>query len=512
MPPVSKLSLNQPGSRPAGTSIPVLRREKRKNSIAAAAVAANNAQNSEDGAAKIKPKDTRWDALTGEPTTSDRGRPPQVKPGEFLPPGSYVEDGMGVQTTVTSAPKTQTSFGDRVRKLKDTSIMGAGGNRPEWKGSSGRTKVVPPVADQLDIPPLHLPRKSSKAATSPPSGDPGRIAAVSLVSGSPAVTPAVSSTMVPANSRSYPTIKPIIPSNMERNGPSPFSGSPTTMGPSPQQSSRAAQANPTPIYKDSRPPKKSVAPPTTSQPTRGSTYPAPSNNPSGPRAFPSSATVIERTNTYEPYDPYNEPPSRFSTTTYATSAASTPRPSSDSTPPLPPPHQNSPNNSRSRPRNSSGDSIKATTRKALPVSGEGISAPVFISMAPGASTRGSIDLTSSAASVRNSKMLPKSPPEAASLSLTQSLQAQIDDLSRQRNNLQKSIHQMTELMPVDGQLGTEARRREEEKRKVELLREDLADISRLEHEIGLKLHRARKRQDQDAVYEPTSLWVRRVGT
>jgi len=71
---------------------------------------------------------------------------------------------------------------------------------------------------------------------------------------------------------------------------------------------------------------------------------------------------------------------------------------------------------------------------------------------------------------------------------------------------------MTELMPKDNVILTEAvrRKREDEKRKVEMLREEEADVRREEHDIGLRLHRAWKRKDKDAVYEPTGLWVRRV--
>jgi hypothetical protein len=71
---------------------------------------------------------------------------------------------------------------------------------------------------------------------------------------------------------------------------------------------------------------------------------------------------------------------------------------------------------------------------------------------------------------------------------------------------------MTELMPTDSVVETvEVRRkRDEEKRKVEYLREEEADVRRQEHDIGLRLHRAWKRRDKDADYEPTGLWVRRV--
>jgi len=71
---------------------------------------------------------------------------------------------------------------------------------------------------------------------------------------------------------------------------------------------------------------------------------------------------------------------------------------------------------------------------------------------------------------------------------------------------------MTELMPKDSVILTDdvRRKREMEKMKVEQLRIEEADVAREQHDIGLRLHRAWKRRDKNAVYEPTGLWVRRV--
>ncbi|OBT51577.1 hypothetical protein VE04_08885 [Pseudogymnoascus sp. 24MN13] len=119
-----------------------------------------------------------------------------------------------------------------------------------------------------------------------------------------------------------------------------------------------------------------------------------------------------------------------------------------------------------------------------------------------------------------SKALPKSPEEGAALDKVALLQAQPDALARQRSNIDSSIRRMTELMPgemtgLGRGMSSEARiaemaRREEEKRRVEVLRGDLAGVRREEHEVGLKLHRALKKADERAVYEPSGLWVRRV--
>jgi hypothetical protein len=143
---------------------------------------------------------------------------------------------------------------------------------------------------------------------------------------------------------------------------------------------------------------------------------------------------------------------------------------------------------RRRIRKSSFESLKSVTRK--PISSvSGVEA----------------DLANS-----TRKQLPKSPPEKESLTLICSLRAQIDDLTRQRVNMEKSIHAMTELIPPSTLHGLERHRQSEEKRKVDVLKERVADVRKQEHELGLRLHRAWKREAEASTYEPTSLWVRRV--
>ncbi|OAA65542.1 hypothetical protein SPI_02329 [Niveomyces insectorum RCEF 264] len=110
------------------------------------------------------------------------------------------------------------------------------------------------------------------------------------------------------------------------------------------------------------------------------------------------------------------------------------------------------------------------------------------------------------------KTLPPAPPEMSAKDRVTMLNAQLAGLAQRRINIGRSIKQMTELMPTDNLLAPPdvLHRREVEKRKVENLRTDLAEIQREEYEIGLKLHRAYKRLDKNAEYEPTTLWVRRV--
>ncbi|CAK7218537.1 hypothetical protein SEUCBS140593_003580 [Sporothrix eucalyptigena] len=110
------------------------------------------------------------------------------------------------------------------------------------------------------------------------------------------------------------------------------------------------------------------------------------------------------------------------------------------------------------------------------------------------------------------KNLPLAPPEMTAKDRVAMFNAQLSSLAQRRINIGRSIKQMTELMPTDNLLATPdvLYKREMEKRKVEGLRTELAEIQREEYEIGLKLHRAYKRLDKNAEYEPTTLWVRRV--
>lgn len=111
------------------------------------------------------------------------------------------------------------------------------------------------------------------------------------------------------------------------------------------------------------------------------------------------------------------------------------------------------------------------------------------------------------------KALPPAPPELSSANdRVGNLNARLENLAHRRINITKSIRKMTELMPTDNLMASSdvLRKREIEKKKVEGLKEELAEVQREEHDLGLKLHRAYKRLDKNGECEPTTLWVRRV--
>ncbi|KAI9050779.1 hypothetical protein LZ554_004898 [Drepanopeziza brunnea f. sp. 'monogermtubi'] len=474
-PDISRLGFSDSGSspRPPMSSIPVMRRDDHNKVAITAANLVSGKQTGHGPRGRVA-HDPRWDPYSGEITTSDRGKPQSVKPGTFSPPSLrpvHKEAGatLGVETHISAPPQKQnTSFSDRVRKFKGSNPAPV--ERPPWKGATGRTTLVSPVQDQHHIPHLSIPRKSNNSSASPHSGGMSPATTVRKRSDEISVR-----TVIERNSRNSPTVQ-----------------SPKHVTPDPVIVSQSAA-------------------------TRNLTR----NENDAPSELERDDTIANIERNFErgireqlpgvaeqDGETYKQPPSRFSVTTYAPSEAATPRPSKDTfeTPLMP---DLTPLVNRTRPRYVESPRAPSITssvvsRKAV---ANGPSSPVFISMA-------SIPahLPASKRSSNVAKNLPMSPAEAESQDLVTSLQAQLDDLAHRKNNITRSIRQMTELMPKDSVMLTEdvRRKRELEKIKVERLREEEADVRREEHEVGLKLHRAWKRRDKGAVYEPTGLWVRRV--
>lgn len=82
----------------------------------------------------------------------------------------------------------------------------------------------------------------------------------------------------------------------------------------------------------------------------------------------------------------------------------------------------------------------------------------------------------------------------------------MEDLRIRRNNVYRLLNDLNKKIPVNPMLTDYKRMRIVEQRKKDF-KEELEEIKREEHEVGLKLHRAwRKRDDQSE----SALWIRRV--
>lgn len=481
-PDASRFEVKQPGRVASASaqqsSIPVMRREKKRSQVAAAAQ--NLVNRKEIGGSQRPTKDPRWDPYSGEITTSDKGKPQSAKPGQFTPPAlrSTRDSKLGNDSSISASSKPQQSFTERMRNLKVNSIIT---EKPGWKGASGRVTLVNPVADNPDVKPLNVPRKENN------------IRVVSPEEKSPVSDDRRDETYRHHNPLMSNPSQERVDQPVHSNVSSPRTDSPDSVIHDPFEIRQSVAIDPT--RPRSRPE------------SRDRTIPRGVTESTIVRNFHSD--LAEAFPRKEEEEPYVEPPSRFSMSTYApTSTQATPRPSTDTwehyeMPPLPVPEPPKPVSVLTRARPAVLGDEPRLPRKAV---GSANIDPILLSVASSLPARRVSQMSTL------SKHLPQSPAEASSNDLISSLQAQVENLRVRRANIAKSIRQMTELMPQDRVVVTDQvrRKREEEKRKIESLREEEAEVVREEHELGLRLHRAYKRRDKEGIYEPTTLWVRRV--
>lgn len=518
------------------SNIPMMRRERRKNSNAALEAARVDPSQSLSKQPRPHGSDVRWDPRTGEPTAGEKGRPSQINPHHYVENLSNARAPTGPPRQTGQQPISP--FGVRLKPAPRKTAISPKAEpapRPEWRGGSGRTALVQPVADNENAPALNIPRKSSRRV----ARDPGVSSLVSSVDSETTSPPPVRATPMHIDDRAAPltTSNNVVPHTKQ----APIRADPRVDAqsyPSPPLSDdhSVPTKTPQPSRLQQRVPTGPSQPPQTPQKLSPPNDKAIRRKPAGgvghnPHISTSSSVYShqEALPPAPPVDDWEQPPSRFSVTTYATSAHTpSPRPSVDDVPPLPTP----PRQLADSPKILGGSSI--LDRKRPTVTGYGGSTerrtspePIKINMdsvyytpaAPKNRPSGPRPVpddnhsTFSVASVSSvDKLLPLAPPEQSARDRVAMLNAQIEGLGHRRININHAIKQMTELMPTDNVLASEAviRKRESEKRKVENLKAELADVQREEYELGLKLHRAYKRLDRNADYEPTTLWVRRV--
>lgn len=421
---------------------------------------------------------TRWDDFSGEPTTSESGKPAQAIPGitrfDWQVHETMGKNGNSVLISGRNKPRTTSA---------DT-FKGAGKNAgdqnlafgDEWKGSSGRSAIVKPLKDkplrQGQI--LYLPSE----IRSRPSGPMGHLSIEDPPPPDPGHSIAYQNSQPSSLVEDDDGIRPPVPLKIGRHSPSVIVIS-ATGHEAPEQSSY-----PSPAMSDTRSPlarnpsnEKLQEPPipgsTDIEPHDGSVQM--SENRFGAATH---HTHLE-----------SQLPSRFSATTYATTAYESPptTPRLKSEPPLP-------------------DPLTPMVNRRRPIPVAGIVNTAVTARKPTPSERAAI--SNSDAENRCSKTLPKSPPEEEAVDRVSILQARLDNLHRRRRNLQTVIHELTNVVHPSS-VAYDMASRQEIKKTVDALNRELAEVVKEEHENGLQLHRAWKRQDRNA-YEPTGLWIRRV--
>ncbi|OAA59341.1 hypothetical protein ISF_06276 [Cordyceps fumosorosea ARSEF 2679] len=413
----------------------------------------------------------------------------------------------------TIIPERDSSFGMRSKQAGRQAMPLD--TRPPWHGASGRERQVSALQDDLSVPPLSLSNNIGKRNT-PKGGFRSRLSHMGSpgmdgTSGPGATMRKFISAKTHRKAGSISTQSPRAQYDMDASEPRP------DVYPSPPHQDRydnaAARASPqyspgqSITIKRKPPPGAHIrntdhAHPLASSPINDNDIPNP--------LTPESPTPIQQAGG----DSWIQPPSRFSTTTYATttvgmtSVESSPATGVESNLLGSPFGGPLPTNERLR----SVLDAPSAKRSAL-VSRPETSASAKSTNKPSDSRADGAIVTPRRASFSSiSKPLPPAPPEVSASDRIAHLTAQLDSLSNRRMNINKCVKQMTELIPTDNLLDSYEvqRKRGMERKKIDALKTELAEVQREEHELGLMLHRAYKRQNKEAVYEPTTLWVRRV--
>lgn len=403
------------------------------------------------------PRTTRWDDFSGEPTSSDKGKMAQASPRTSSlnqPPAP--ETSSRHQFNILAKGRELNQARRRLmEKRQPDPVETSPAQRQPWKGASGRDAIVNPI------------RPKPRSGAEPPKPLP-----------KPDVRPrqaSASSPRPPEVSQSPATTEPqaFRPRTSSKAGYNALALS-SSAAPSGQKTIDSSHDG------DQTPPAHNP------YFSHENSLPNPSSNPSTHTIKPAEAPAPNYTEQFQNLALHENPSSRFSVSTYATSPPESPRQSVDiNAPPVPaiPPTMAS----KKFPLNSAASirSVKNTTRKPTP---------------------SQISMTTTG----TGKDLPQCPPEMEARDRVDTLQAKLDALSRRRANIGTIIHELTQVVQPSS-IAYDMATRDEVKKTVTSLNNELDDIKKEEHDLGLKLLKAWKKRDEDDIYhESSSLWVKRV--
>ena len=396
--------------------------------------------------------------------------------------------------------------------------------REPWKGASGRTTLVEPFRNvprsKMDTGPVPKKRSAGKdlsahtAVTVSVAGSP------SAESPSPAASPQQFEPAVLVDEPIQP-VAPLKFGNKTTRLQSPVTAENLTGPFDPRYSAATVSSSehvPGDIVNGSRDDSNSIPPAETVKP-----FPDSSDHPRPPTAdedLPSRFSwTTSGTTISPPRTPENNPSSRFSWTTHATSVRDSPQAMAErdtNTPPVPPvPYMANTIAIRKGPILSHAVhpntlSTQKVNRKPTPsnISTNRSSSLYSTTTAVGADKSPTTTATSPA---DRSKSLPQCPPELEAKDRIAALEARVDVIVRRRGNINQILKELNNVVQPTS-FAYDLATKEEVKKTVKSLEEELSDLRVEEHEIGMKLHRLLKKRDQESLHDgyATGLWIKRV--
>ncbi|KAF2788251.1 hypothetical protein K505DRAFT_255944 [Melanomma pulvis-pyrius CBS 109.77] len=449
---------------------------------------------------KVAPNSkVRWDEYSGEPTSSTVGKPGQVSPLTYAkdalsPPSDRPP--MGYHVSVSGphdVQKKNAPLPDRTGRSPTGDRNATAKPAQPWDRASGRAEIVKPFKDTRSRQPLNFQRQTEPKTV--PGSDKN-------VSSSLAATvkraPVAADTVPVAEDRNdlgdfdshEEPIKPIVPLKVGRNSPPRSLASPTSPH---NPGNQDFYSYPSPITPTNKQP----------SPLAGTYEQGESNARSANKhSTPPNTKVVRKSIEGTPGSTASKDnglASRFSWTTYNTSTTYQQSPPPSPPPPLPV--------SRAPVEPLSAASSILNRRRPLPASDK------VPTRKPVSSATMSYDPPSprpdSTFSTNTQKALPRPPTEISAADHVDTLEAQMDDLRIRRSNVFRLLQDLNNMAPPNPLITDFKRMRLVDRRKKEF-EDELAEIRREEHDVGLKLHRAyRKRENADPGSE-SAIWIRRV--
>lgn len=440
-----------------------------------------------------------WDEYSGEPTSSNAGKAARVTPGSYQqgsasPPSTrLLETGYDVSVTAKNSRRNQ-SLAERANRYGTKPAPVDTRPREPWSRATGRTEIIKPFRDQPSEKPLNMRKPGGVRAGEFEASTPDSFSAnAARVSEQPETT-TVADTLN-ADDTHEESLKPVVPLKVARTSPSRDFSSPT----SPRHPNISNPYSYSPITPTSKQP-----------PTEATNSEVQTNTDrTPPRPTTPTSKVPRKSSEATPGSTGSKdnPASRFSWTTYNSNTTYQHSPPPSPPPPLPvsrvptePVSAASAILNRKRPtqvpdrmpaRKPIGSSPASTARNTMISSGPPSPRP------------------ESTFSTSTRKDLPRPPTELAAADHIEVLESQMEDLKVRRNNVYRLLNDLNNMAPPNPMITDFKRMRLVEQRKKDF-EEELAEIKREEHDVGLKLHRAwRKRESADPGSE-SALWIRRV--
>ncbi|KAL5120704.1 hypothetical protein ACEQ8H_001453 [Pleosporales sp. CAS-2024a] len=465
----------------------------------------------------------KWDEYSGEPTASNSGRTGSVSPNTYakgIATSGPQVPAMGYHVSV-SGPKRKESRADRMGRLGARPPPVETAKHEPWSRATGRSQIAPALKDQPSTSPLQLPKKVRSPTAKKANANAQNVLAVAASRGvNGAETGSVSVAGGPQALGSYEdVIKPTVPLKVRRNTPTRGLISPTSPNfpkdlgiqtfPS-QLTTRQKQRNDSPP--DTVIHEQALAKPLPAQ-QRGPTPPQDPVVKKGSDGSPDqkdisnsgfSWTTFNSTTTYQhspPPSPPNVPsttPARQRVVTEPISAASAATsilsrrrhvPQTDRrSDPIPTPQPLT---------------TAATTTTTITSDGPG-TATMASSSLPVSPSSASTHTTSS-----TTKALPLPPTSLSAADHIAVLESAMEDLRIRRSNVYRLLNDLNTAAPPNPLITDFKRARLVEARK-RGFEDELSEIKREEHEVGLKLHRAWKKREREDPNVGSAIWIRRV--